>query len=42
MYVDLKQNFFWAIMKKDAANFVAKCLECQLVKGEHGHPAGLL
>eukprot|EP00253_Pinus_taeda_P007570 PITA_07570 len=29
-------------MKKDVANFVAKCLECQLVKAEHGHPARLL
>jgi len=42
MYVDLKQIFFWAGMKKDVANFVAKCLECQLVKAEHGHPTGFL
>jgi hypothetical protein len=42
MYADLKKIFFWTGMKKDVANFVAKCLECQLVKAEHGHPVGLL
>jgi len=42
MYANLKKKFFWACMKKDVAKFVAKCLECQLVKVEHGHPAGLL
>ena len=29
-------------MKKDIADFVAHCLECQWVKAEHQHPAGLL
>jgi len=42
MYADLKPNFFWVGMKKDVVYFVAKCLECQLVKAEHHHPAGLL
>lgn len=42
MYGDLKQNFFWAGMKKDVENFVAKCLERHLVKEEHGHLVGLL
>lgn len=42
MYADLKQIFFWEGMKKDVANFVEKCLECQLLKAEHGHPTGLL
>ena len=32
----------WADMKKDIANFVAKCLERQLFKAKHGHPVGLL
>jgi hypothetical protein len=29
-------------MKVDIVNFVAICLECQQVKAEHRHPAGLL
>ncbi len=28
-------------MKKDVANFLEKCLECQLVKAKHGHPPGM-
>jgi hypothetical protein len=29
-------------MKADIVNYVARCLECQQVKVEHRHPAGLL
>jgi hypothetical protein len=29
-------------MKQDIAEYIAKCLECQQVKVEHKHPAGLL
>lgn len=29
-------------MKHDIADFVARCLECQRVKVDHQHPAGLL
>jgi hypothetical protein len=29
-------------MKKDIAEYIAKCLECQQVKVEHRHPVGLL
>lgn len=29
-------------MKREIKNFVARCLECQWVKAEHQHPAGLL
>eukprot|EP00253_Pinus_taeda_P019762 PITA_19762 len=29
-------------MKKEVAEYLAKCLECQQVKVEHQHPAGLL
>ena len=28
MYQDLKRNFWWQGMKKDVAEFVAKCLIC--------------
>ena len=42
MYADMKQLFFWAGMKSDVVKFVAKCLECQQVKADHHHRAGLL
>jgi hypothetical protein len=29
-------------LKKDIADYLAKCLECQQVKAEHQHPVGLL
>ena len=29
-------------MKNDAANYLARCIECQQVKTKHQHPAGLL
>ena len=42
MYETLKNVFFWPRMKKEMAKYVAHCLECQQVKAEHHHPAGLL
>ena len=42
MYQDLKRTFWWHGMKKDVANFVAKCLTCQKVKIDHRRPQGLL
>ena len=42
MYVDLKQHYYWPGMKRDIADFVTRYLECQQVKAEHQHPAGLL
>jgi len=38
----LRKNLFWPGMKKDVAKYLAKCIECQKVKVEHQHPAGLL
>jgi hypothetical protein len=29
-------------MKKDVVDYIAQCMECQKVKVEHRHPAGLL
>ena len=29
MYHDLKEMYWWNNMKRDVANFVAKCLNCQ-------------
>ena len=35
MYQDLKQYHWWRGMKKDIAEYVSKCLNCQQVKVEH-------
>jgi hypothetical protein len=42
MYADMKKLFFWVGMKCNVVHFVAKCLECQQVKVDRHHPAGLL
>jgi hypothetical protein len=42
MKEDLKPLFFWKGMKSDIVSYMARCLECQLVKDEHRHPTGLL
>ncbi|CAA0831729.1 Unknown protein, partial [Striga hermonthica] len=35
MHHDLKKSFWWKGMKRDAADFVKRCLVCQQVKAEH-------
>ncbi|KAL0344331.1 UNVERIFIED_CONTAM: Transposon Ty3-G Gag-Pol polyprotein [Sesamum angustifolium] len=42
MYRDLRLYYWWPTMKKDVAEFVARCLTCQQVKAEHQAPAGKL
>jgi hypothetical protein len=42
MYQDLKRNYWWSSMKRDIAEYVAQCPECQQVKVEHQRPAGPL
>ena len=42
MYLDLKERFWWTVMKKDIVEYVAICDVCQRVKAEHQKPAGLL
>lgn len=42
MIADLRPLYFWPGLKRDVAEYVAQCLECQQVKAEHAHPAGLL
>ena len=32
IYMDMRRVYFWAGMKKDVAEFVARCLVCQQVK----------
>jgi len=34
--------FWWHKMKKEVAQYVAKCLVCQKVKIEHQKPTGML
>ena len=42
MYKDMKRVYFWAGMKKDVAEFFARCFVCQQVKAEQKKPGGLL
>ena len=42
MYRDLKRNFWWPGMKREVADYVARCVTCQLVKVEHHRPGGTL
>ena len=42
MITALKKKLFWPGMKRDVAEYLSRCMECQLVKVEHQHPAGLL
>jgi hypothetical protein len=35
MYQDLKKKFWWCGMKRNVAEYVARCPSCQLVKAEH-------
>ena len=42
MYHDLREVFWWDGLKKDIAEFVAKCPNCQQVNVEHQKWGGLL
>ena len=35
LYKDMKKTFWWPNIKREVAEFVAKCLICQKVKIEH-------
>jgi hypothetical protein len=35
--VAVKRQYYWSGMKKEVADFNARCLECQKVKAEHRH-----
>ena len=42
MYCDMKWTFWWEGMKDDVADFVSKCMTCQMVKAERKNPPGFL
>ena len=42
MYRDIKQHFWWSMMKRAIVDFVAQCPNCQQVKYEHQRPGGTL
>jgi hypothetical protein len=42
MITTTRKLFYWTGMKNDIVDYLAKCIECQQVKAEHRHPAGLL
>jgi hypothetical protein len=42
MYIDVKERFWWNNMKRDIAEYIAKCDVCSRVKLEHQKSAGLL
>ena len=42
MYQDIKKMYWWPSMKKEIAEYVAKCDTCQKVKAVHQRPVGLL
>ena len=42
MYRNLRDSYWWPGMKKDVANYVAKCSVCQQIKTEHQVPMGPL
>lgn len=42
MIIALKKEYYWPGMKKQVVEYLARCLECQQIKAEHQHPAGLL
>ena len=42
MLTTIRNIYFWLGMCKNIAEYLSKFLECQQVKVEHPHPAGLL
>eukprot|EP00253_Pinus_taeda_P008909 PITA_08909 len=41
MITALQKEYYWLDLKKEVEGYLARCLECQQIKAEHQHPAGL-
>jgi hypothetical protein len=39
---EVKSQYFCPCMKREIAEYIARCMECQKVKTEHRHPTGLM
>jgi hypothetical protein len=42
MYYDVRQQFWWTTMKREAAHYVSECDTCRNVKADYMKPGGLL
>jgi hypothetical protein len=42
MYHDLRQQFWWTKMKREATHYVSECDTCRKVKADYMKPGGLL
>jgi hypothetical protein len=42
MYHDLRQEFWWTRMKREAARYISECDTCRKVKTDYIKPGGLL
>jgi hypothetical protein len=42
LIIVVRSQYFWPGMKKEVANYIAKCLDYQKVRTKHKHLAGLL
>jgi hypothetical protein len=42
MYHDLRQQFWWTRMKREAAHYISECDTCRKVKADYMKPGGLL
>eukprot|EP00253_Pinus_taeda_P012699 PITA_12699 len=42
MLTALRKEYYWPGMKKHVVEYLTRCLECQQIKAEHQHLAGLL
>jgi hypothetical protein len=42
MYHELRQQFWWTRMKREAARYVSECDTCRKVKADYMKPRGLL
>ena len=42
MVAAVRKQYYWPSMKNDVPEYINRCMECQKVKVENRHPAGLL